>query len=159
VAPHAPPVVQAAEQQRVPVPVAPQTLLEHWSFAVHARPAFFLATHVPEAPGFWQKSPAMHWESAAHAVRHAVPPVLHVKLPPHAAGAPAVQEPAPLHVLIVTVLPGVGHDEPQIVAGAGNTQAPVASQSDAPHVPPTGLHVAAQQCVPAPIGPHTPAAH
>jgi hypothetical protein len=48
---------------------------------------------------------------------------------------------------------------PHAVPLAGKRHAPVALQSVAPHVPPTALHVAAQQCVPAPLTPQTPAVH
>jgi hypothetical protein len=48
VAPHVPPVVQAAVQQ-LPVPVVPQTVDVHWAFAVHAVPAVSFATQAPLA--------------------------------------------------------------------------------------------------------------
>jgi hypothetical protein len=53
-APHAPPVVQVALQQCVPVPLVPHRPLTHWSFAPHVVPEGFLATHVPLGPGFTQ---------------------------------------------------------------------------------------------------------
>jgi hypothetical protein len=46
VAPQAPPVMQAAEQQ-CPVPVAPQMVDVHWSPEVHAAPAASLGTQAP----------------------------------------------------------------------------------------------------------------
>jgi hypothetical protein len=49
------------------------------------------------------------------------------------------------------------HESPQAVP-VGYTHPPVPSQSEAPHVPPV-VHVAAQQCVPVPVAPQTPAAH
>lgn len=55
VAPQAPPVgVQAAEQQRVPLPVTPQMPFEHWSAAPQTAPGPPLATQVPTAPGLAQ---------------------------------------------------------------------------------------------------------
>jgi hypothetical protein len=98
----------------------------------------------------------MHSASDAHAVRQALPAALHVSAPGHAVGVPAWHVPEPLHVFGTSMFPV--HVDPHEVPLAGNTHAPVASQSVAPHVPPV-VHDAAQQWVPEPDGPQTPAAH
>jgi hypothetical protein len=46
-APHVPPVVQAAVQQWEPVPDAPHTPLVHWSVAPQTAPGACCATHMP----------------------------------------------------------------------------------------------------------------
>jgi hypothetical protein len=48
VAPQAPVAVHAAEQQWVPTPLVPQTLIVHWSLALHVAPAVPFATQLPE---------------------------------------------------------------------------------------------------------------
>jgi hypothetical protein len=54
-APQVPAVgLHAAVQQRVPVPLTPQTELVHWSVAPHVAPGAPFGTHVPDAPGFRQ---------------------------------------------------------------------------------------------------------
>jgi hypothetical protein len=81
------------------------------------------------------------------------------KPPGHGVGTPALHVPAPLHEPAGVSTPFVHEATPQLVPAEGNTHAPVALQSLAPHVPPAGLQVVAQQCVPAPDGPHTPLTH
>jgi len=51
------------------------------------------------------------------------------------------------------------HEVPHAVEALGKTQAPLASQSVAPQTPPVGLHDIAQQWLPVPPTPQTPAAH
>jgi hypothetical protein len=160
VAPHAPPIgLHVAAQQCVPVPATPQLFgMLHWSFELHAAPALPFATHVPFAPGLLQNTP-VPWQSAseAHAVLHAVA-LAQTKPPAQGAAAPdAAHVPAPLQVAGVSC--PLLHDPGQLVPLTGNTQAPPALQSVAPHAPPTTAQVAAQQWVPVPDVPQTLAAH
>jgi hypothetical protein len=75
----------------------PHLVLEHWESAEHAEPFGRGLTHVPEAPGFWQKKP--DWQSPLdeQAVLQAVG-VPQTKLPPHGAEAPATHAFDALHV-------------------------------------------------------------
>jgi hypothetical protein len=64
-----------------------------------------------------------------------------------------------LHVLAGVSWPALQEAALQLVPAAGNAHAPVAVQSVAPHAPPTGPQLTAQQWVPAPDAPQTPAEH
>ena len=131
---------------RGPSPPIPHTLLRRWSAALHAAPLALLATHVRRA--------GVHAVGArALAVGVGGARGLAARRAP-ADEAPAqvtglvLHTPEPLQVPREVSWPLV-HVPPQLVP-FGETQAPVASQSVAPQVPPDGLHAAAQQCVPVP---------
>ncbi len=115
------------------------------------------ATHVPLAPGFAQYCVALsHWESSVHDVRQEVAS-LQMKPPAHAVGRPAMQPPAELQLLTVSI--PAAHDVPHVAVDVGYMQAPpAAEQSVAPHVPPV-TQAAAQQCVPVPVAPQLPRRH
>jgi hypothetical protein len=81
------------------------------------------------------------------------------KPPGHGAGVPALHAPAPSHVPAGVSTPLLHEAPPQLVPAGGNTHAPVALQSVAPHTPPSGLHVMAQQWVPVPDTPQVPLTH
>jgi hypothetical protein len=117
VAPQVPVVTQAAAQQ-LPVPVVPQMPLVHWSAAVQVEPFPPVPTHVPDAPGFMQKSPVDEQSvSALQAVLHEVA-LAHAKPPVHGAPVPGVQVPEPLHVLAGVKTPAA-HVVPEHVVPLG----------------------------------------
>jgi hypothetical protein len=123
VAPHAPPVVHADEQQ-CPLPATSQMLLAHCAFAVHAPPAESGAPQVPATPGLKQICPTQSFE-LAHAVRQAVLPALHFKLAGHAPVVPATHVPVPLHALaVVSMLPVHDCTGPHGVDAAQRAQLP-----------------------------------
>jgi hypothetical protein len=72
---------------------------------------------------------------------------------------PALHVPVPLQVPDGVSTPLLQDAAPQLVPAGGNAHVPVVVQSVAPHVPPIGLHVIAQQCVPVLDVPQTPLAH
>ena len=134
----------------------------HWSTAVHVLPVAAFARHLPAlGPESAQYMPigSAQSVSSVHVALHAVM-LAQPRFPAQAVGVPGAQVPAPLHVLVVSMPPAhasVPHPVP-----LGKEHVPVTLQSVAPHAPPVGLHVAAQQWVPgppSPIVPHWPLVH
>jgi hypothetical protein len=117
VAPQAPEVAQVIAQH-LPVPVVPQMPLVHWLAALQVEPFPPVPTHVPEAPGFMQKSAAdaQSW-SEPQDVLHEVA-LAHAKPPAHDAAVPAWQVPWPLHVLAGVKTPAA-HAAPEHVVPLG----------------------------------------
>jgi hypothetical protein len=100
VAPHVPPVVHVVKQQ-LPVPVVPQTLLVHWSFATHAAPAGTFRTHTPAKQKLELLSQSL---SAEHCVRQAVA-LAHLSPPGQSAGVDEMHVPEPLQMLVESSAP------------------------------------------------------
>jgi hypothetical protein len=154
VAPHVPPVVQAAVQQRVPVPDGPHTPLVHWSVAPQTAPAAPIAKQTPPEQYVvddWQSPSVVQVPRHAVALAHFTPPV-------HAVVVPLLHMPLPLHMPAVVSCPLEHEAAPHAVPEAACWHVPPAAHLPVlPHVPVTA-HWPTGAVVPAVMLAHVPSA-
>jgi hypothetical protein len=124
---------------------------------VQVSPGISSGVHVPPGPGIAQKS-LVDAQSAptSHSVLHEVPSA-QTKPPAHGAAVPGTHVPPPSQAPAGVSIAFAHMGAPHVVPLVGYTQAPVPSQSVAPHVPP--VVQPAEQQSPFPLAPHTFDAH